>query len=144
MLACIETKFRSHRAQGTQMRSRLRQGAIAMHQTQGIFLLMYCGPRSCTLFPPNPNSILSSIFSAPCRQPKVARITESTIITTIHCPDVGYCLFGISLVTYISYHVSCTFLIVIVSYWVVPSFARLFTPLAPCTQLGYSTLSTMY
>ena len=58
-------------------------------------------------------------------------VTESTIIATIHCPDVGYCLFGISLVTHILYHVPCTFLIVIVSYWVVPSFARLFTPLAP-------------
>ena len=71
-------------------------------------------------------------------------VTESTIIATIHCPDVGYCLFGISLVTHILYHVPCTFLIVIVSYWVVLSFARLFTPLASCTQLGYSTLPTMY
>ena len=71
-------------------------------------------------------------------------VTESTIIATIHCPDIGYCLFGISLVTYIPYHVSCTFPIVIVSYCVVPSFARLFTPLTSCTQLGYSTLPTMY
>ena len=71
-------------------------------------------------------------------------VTESTIIATIHCSDLGYCLFGISLVTYIPYHVLCTFSIVIVSYWVVLFFARLFTPLAPCTQLGYSTLPTMY
>ena len=71
-------------------------------------------------------------------------VTESTIIATIYCPDVGYCLFGNSLVTHIPYHVSCIFSIVIVSYWVVLSFARLFIPLAPCTQLGYSTLPTMY
>ena len=71
-------------------------------------------------------------------------VTESTTIATIHCPDVGYCLFGISLVTHIPYYVSCTFPIVIVSYWVVLFFARLFTPLASCTQLGYSTLSTMH
>ena len=71
-------------------------------------------------------------------------VTESTIIATIHCPDVGYCLFRISLVTHIPYHVSCIFTIVIVSYWVVPSFARLFTPLTFCTRLGYSTLPTMY
>ena len=71
-------------------------------------------------------------------------VTESTIIATIHCPDVGYCLFGIPLVTHIPYHVSCTFPMVIASYWIVPSFARLFTPLAPSTQLGYSTLPTMY
>ena len=71
-------------------------------------------------------------------------VTESTITATLHCPDVGYCLFGISLVTHISYHVPYTFPIVIVSYWVVLSFARLFTPLAFCTQLGYSTLPTMY
>src|ERR1700761_9231638 len=62
-------------------------------------------------------------------------VTESTIIATIPCPDVGYCLFGISLVTHIPYHVPCTFPIVIVSYWVVLSFVRLFTPLAPCTQI---------
>ena len=71
-------------------------------------------------------------------------VTESTIIATIHCPDIGYCLFGIFLVTHILYHVPCTFLVVIISYWVVLSFARLFTPLVPCTQLGYSTLPTMY
>ena len=71
-------------------------------------------------------------------------VTESTIIATIHCSGVGYCLFGISLVKHIPYHVPCTFPIVIVSYWVVPSFARLFTPLASGTQLGYSTLPTMY
>ena len=62
-------------------------------------------------------------------------VTESTIIATIHCPDVGYCLFGISLVTHIPYYVPCTFPIVIVSCWVVLSFVRLFTPLAPCTQI---------
>ena len=67
-------------------------------------------------------------------------VTESTIIATIHCPDVGYCLFGISLVTHIPFHVPCTFPIVIVFYWVVLSFARLFTPLATCTQLGYFML----
>ena len=71
-------------------------------------------------------------------------VTKSTIIATIHCPDIGYCLFGISLVTYIPYHVPCTFLIVIIFYWVVLSFVRLFTALTPCTQLGYSTLPTMY
>ena len=38
-------------------------------------------------------------------------VTESTIIATIHCPDIGYCLFGISLVTHIPYYVSCTFLL---------------------------------
>ena len=70
---------------------------------------------------------LSFIFSVK------GNVTESTIIATMHCPDVGYCLFGISLVTYIPYH--CTFPIVIVSYWVVLSFVRLFTPLAPCTQI---------
>ena len=35
--------------------------------------------------------------------------TESTIIATIHCPDVGYCLFGISLVMHTPYHIPCTF-----------------------------------
>ena len=64
----------------------------------------------------------------------IRHVTESTIIATIHCPDVGYCLFGISLVTHIPYHVPCIFLIVIVSYWVVFPFARLFTPLCPCIQ----------
>ena len=38
-------------------------------------------------------------------------VTESTIIATIHCPDVGYCLFGNPLVTHIPYHVPCTFLL---------------------------------
>ena len=71
-------------------------------------------------------------------------VTESTIVAIIHCPDIGYCLFGISLVAHILYRVPCTFLVLIISYWVVLSFARLFTPLAPCTQLGYSTLPTMY
>ena len=68
-------------------------------------------------------------------------VMESTIIATIHCPDVGDCLFGNLLVTYIPYHIPCTFLIVIVSYWVVLSLVRLLVPLAPCTQLGYSMLS---
>ena len=40
MLACVGTKFRAQRAQGTQKRRRLRQGATVTHQTQGIFLLM--------------------------------------------------------------------------------------------------------
>ena len=71
-------------------------------------------------------------------------LTESIIIATIHCPDVGYCLFGNPLVMHIPYHFPCTFLIVIVSYWVVLSFVRLLEPMAPCTQLGYSTLPTMY
>ena len=69
---------------------------------------------------------------------------ESIIIATTHCPDIGYCLFGIHLVMHIPYHVLCTFSIAIVSYWVTLSFARLFTPLTPCTQLGYSTVPTMY
>ena len=71
-------------------------------------------------------------------------VTESTIIATIHCPDVGYCLFGNPLVTHIPYHVPCTFLIVIVSYWVVLSLVRLLASFASCTQSGYSTLPTMY
>ena len=71
-------------------------------------------------------------------------VTESTIIATIHCPDVGYSLFGNPLVTHIPYHVPCTILIVIVSYWVVLSLVYLLAPLAPDTQLGKSTLPTMY
>ena len=71
-------------------------------------------------------------------------VTESTIMATIDCPEIGYCLFGISLVMHIPYHVPCTLPVVIVSYWVVPSFACLFSPLAPGTQLRYSTLPTMY
>ena len=43
-------------------------------------------------------------------------VTESTIIATIHYPDIGYCLFGISLVMHIPYYVPCTLPIVIVSY----------------------------
>ena len=35
----------------------------------------------------------------------IAIVTESTIISTIHCPDVGYCLFANPLVTHITYHV---------------------------------------
>ena len=34
-----------------------------------------------------------------------ADVTESTIIATIHCLDVRYCLFRNPLVTHISYHV---------------------------------------
>ena len=71
-------------------------------------------------------------------------VTESTIMATIHCPDVGYCLFGIYRLTHIPYHVPCTFLIVLVFYLIVLAFARLLTPLAPCIKLGYSTLPTMY
>ena len=72
-------------------------------------------------------------------------VTEATIIATIHCPDVGYCLFGISLVTHILYHVPCTFLIVMVFYWVVLSFARSFTPLAPLYPIGilYASYSVL-
>ena len=32
-------------------------------------------------------------------------VMESNIIATIHCPDVGYCLFRNPLVTHIPYHV---------------------------------------
>ena len=32
-------------------------------------------------------------------------VTESTIIATIHCPDIGCCLFRNPLVTHIPYHV---------------------------------------
>ena len=32
-------------------------------------------------------------------------VTESTIVATIHCPDVGYCQFRNPLVTQIPYHV---------------------------------------
>ena len=63
-------------------------------------------------------------------------VTESTIIPTIHCPDVGYCLFGNLLVTYIPYHAPCTSLIVIVSYWVLLSLVRLLAPLAPYAPIG--------
>ena len=69
-------------------------------------------------------------------------IIESCTITAIYFPLMGYCLFGISLVTHISYQVSCIFLIIMVN-WIVLSFADLFTSLTLCTQLGYSTLSTM-
>ena len=72
------------------------------------------------------------------------RVTESTIVATIYCLDIGYCLFRNPLVTHIPYHVPCTFLIVIVSYWVVLSLVHLSAPLAPCTQLEYSMLPTMY
>ena len=73
-------------------------------------------------------------------------VTKSTIITTqaIHCPDVGYYLFGNPLVTHIPYHVPCIFLIVIISYLVVLSLVRLLAPFTPCIHLGYSTLPTRY
>ena len=56
---------------------------------------------------------------------------ESTIIATIHCPDVGYFLLENPLVTHIPHHVPSTFLIVIVSYWVVLSLVRLRAAFAP-------------
>ena len=37
--------------------------------------------------------------------PASKTVTESTIIATIHCSDVGYCLFRNPLVTHIPYHV---------------------------------------
>ena len=37
--------------------------------------------------------------------PASFHVTESTIIATIHCSDVGYCLFRNPLVTHIPYHV---------------------------------------
>ena len=37
--------------------------------------------------------------------PNSITVTESTIIATIHCSDVGYCLFRNPLVTHITYHV---------------------------------------
>ena len=71
-------------------------------------------------------------------------VRESTIIATIHCPDIAYCLFGNPLVMPIPYHVPCFFLIVIVSFWVVLSLVHLLAPFASYTQFGYSTLSTFY
>ena len=62
---------------------------------------------------------------------KFPAVTESTIIATIYYPDIRYCLFGNPLVTYIPYYAPCTFLIVIVSYWVLLSLVRLLAPLAP-------------
>ena len=88
---------------------------------------VYCGVRS--------GSSVKSQWEAMKKKVPYSSVTESTIIATIPCPDVGYCLFGICLVTHIPYHVPCTFPIVIVSYWVVLSFVRLFTPLAPCNQI---------
>src|SRR6201996_2761694 len=41
---------------------------------------------------PNGNHVSFFYFSVR------GNVTESTIIATIHCPDVGYCLFGISIV----------------------------------------------
>ena len=38
-------------------------------------------------------------------------VMESTIIATIHCPDIWYCLFGIPLVTHIPYHIFVSFLL---------------------------------
>ena len=75
---------------------------------------------------------------------KAQTVTESTIIATIHWPDIRYCPFRNPLVTYIPYHVPCTFLIVIISHWVVLFLVHLSAPLAPCTQIGYSTLLTVY
>ena len=37
--------------------------------------------------------------------PTIITVRESTMITTIHCSDVGYCLFRTPLATYIPYHV---------------------------------------
>jgi len=34
---------------------------------------------------------------------EVRVVTKSIIIATIDCPDIGYCLFGISLVMHIPY-----------------------------------------
>lgn len=45
-------------------------------------------------------------------------VTECTIINTITCPDVGFCLFGNPQVIHILYHVPFTFLIDRVYYWV--------------------------
>ena len=64
-------------------------------------------PQPVTLFPPltnlrwKPNGIhvLFLFFSVR------GNVTESTIIATIHCSEVGYCLFRNPLVTLISYHV---------------------------------------
>ena len=109
---------------------------------------MKCTSREChryhSLLDWSELAFLLSERSSSENRARSAGVTESTIIATIHCPDIGYCLFGISLVMHIPYHVPCTFPIVIVAYWVVFSFARLFIPLAPCTQLRYSTLPTMY
>ena len=69
-------------------------------------------------------------------------VTESTIIATIHCFDVGYCLFRNPLVTHIPYHVPSLLLQFPIGYYF-PQFAYQPSSL-PCTQLGYSTLSTMY
>ena len=41
MLACVGTKLMAHWAQGTHKRCHLRQGPMATHQTQDIFLLMW-------------------------------------------------------------------------------------------------------
>ena len=71
-------------------------------------------------------------------------VTESTIIATIHCPDIGYCLFRNPLVTHIPYYLPCIFLILIVSYWVVLSLVRVSAPLASCTLLGYISRKTIY
>ena len=71
-------------------------------------------------------------------------VTESTIIATIYCPDVGYCLFEMfpSIACYL---LSFLYLPRCYSFLLGSTFfARIFIPLAPCTRLGYSTLPTMY
>ena len=112
-----------------------------------LFYILPCGILSTQACVLNMRNLTWDCFSPlPCLSALsiTVVVTESTIIATIHCPDVGYCLFGNPLVTHIPDHVPCTFLIVIVSYWVVLFFICLLAPLAPCTQLGYSTLPTMY
>ena len=52
--------------------------------------------------PPNSEIIVGGLARL---NPDAGTVTESTIIATIHCPDVGYCLFRNPLVTHISYHV---------------------------------------
>ena len=71
-------------------------------------------------------------------------VMESTSIATIHCPDVEHFLFVIPLVTHIPYHVPCTFLIVIVSYWVILFLVRILAHSWSRTPSGYFMLPTMY
>ena len=65
-------------------------------------------PKPVTLCPPltnlrwKPNGIhILSCISFSVR----GNVTKSTIIATIYCSDVGYCLFRNPLVTHIPYHV---------------------------------------
>ena len=44
-------------------------------------------------------------------------VTESTIIATIHCPDVGFCLFRNPLVAHIPYHVPSLLLYFPIGYY---------------------------